>query len=298
MRWASSPIYTAQLNLDAEEYRVQINAAILQCDWDRAVALLRPLVEKDPDNADALFFLGYALHANGQIDEAISYHKLAQTFDSVKPVATYNLACALAIKGQHEEALATLKGSIACGFTPKLNLTEDPDLQSLFRLPEFAVLNASVIMHRITPDLVDKIDSGAIRTLFHVPTKTTQPRGPTVQSVSHGSANGPVTATCTDTPSVNKTRRSIDSRHFSSMLHNTIATVSFDPSDEDVRIAAKLRTPGTPTVDAELRLQPLANGCIEQTIECKIESAGLHFTRSRLVAPEALLPAGGAWQTM
>ncbi len=139
MQWA-----TAQDGQTTEEekvqYRSQINQAIASSNWEEAIELLRPVVERDPKNGGALFYLGYALHAKGDLEEALEYHRKAARFPNMKPVALYNCACALALMGEHDQALEQLTAAMDAGFVHESDLRDDPDLKSLFERSEFKAL--------------------------------------------------------------------------------------------------------------------------------------------------------------
>ena len=67
----------------------------------------------------------------GKIDEAIAAHKLAAKFEDYKGIATYNLGCAWALKGEKEKAIAALQNAVKFGFDDLEQFEEDKDLDSL-----------------------------------------------------------------------------------------------------------------------------------------------------------------------
>lgn len=139
MRWAE--VRQNKLYLDAVN-RQEINLAIEDANWSKAVELLKPLVDSSPADASALFFMGYALHAGGNVDEAIEYHRRASEFPQTRAIALYNWACALALQGKKEEALERLEESIYEGFLPDTHLGDDPDLALLVNTQRFKDLSA------------------------------------------------------------------------------------------------------------------------------------------------------------
>lgn len=141
MQWAQAQ-EADEIRPDEKEYRAKINAAIEHGEWGKAIGLLEPVVEQDPNNGSATFFLGYVLHASGKIDEALVYHKKAAEFPELKPIATYNWACALALQGKRDEALAKLEESIDAGFEHESDLIYDADLKSLFETEKFKELRS------------------------------------------------------------------------------------------------------------------------------------------------------------
>ncbi len=129
---------------------MRITQSFQQGNWEEAIRQLRPVVEQDPGNANAVFHLGYALHAHGQLDEALHYHALASQFPQVQPIATYNWACALALQGKTEPALEKLEKAIKLGFVHRTQLCDDPDLAALLELPKFQELSQLMNEQRST----------------------------------------------------------------------------------------------------------------------------------------------------
>ncbi len=101
--------------------------------WKEASRLLREVVREDPDNGRAWFMLGYSLHADGQLDEAIEAHKRASTFEEFKGIALYNLGCAYALQGNKQRAYGALRRSHDAGFDVLEHIEDDSDLESLRR---------------------------------------------------------------------------------------------------------------------------------------------------------------------
>lgn len=117
-----------------EELEKQIeagNQAVQEGEFGQAVSTYQDIVSKHKDHGYAHYRLGYALHANGQLDDAIVQHKKAAKFKSFAPVATYNLACALALKGEAEMAIETLHKAADVGFSQVDYMLSDSDLASI-----------------------------------------------------------------------------------------------------------------------------------------------------------------------
>ena len=109
-------------------------------DFQKAVELLRDLQKKAPDNPDIPFFLGYNLHATGELDEAIVYHKKALTSDRYRPTALYNLACAYSLKQDKDQAFDYLKQAIVAGFRDTNHIGSDPDMKNIKDDPRFQTM--------------------------------------------------------------------------------------------------------------------------------------------------------------
>lgn len=91
----------------------------------------------DPENADAAFRAAYAWHMAGDYERAIPAHKKAAEFDQYRPIALYNLACAQALIGKHDAAIASLNAAIDAGFDRIELIQEDSDLASLRERDDF-----------------------------------------------------------------------------------------------------------------------------------------------------------------
>ncbi len=110
-------------------------------DMQAAEKRLRQLLVKDPENPDAVYLLGYALHVLGRIDDALLVDLRAAALPGrQRGVAFYNAACACALLGRADDAFSYLRKSQEHGFKiPKL-VARDRDLDSLRgdpRLKEF-----------------------------------------------------------------------------------------------------------------------------------------------------------------
>ncbi len=160
MYWSSPLELEARKQEELAVYKEQINCAIQLEDWELAARLLQPVVSHEPQNPDAVFFLAYTLHKAGRLDEAIVFHRKAARFSCVKPLAIYNLACALALKGDDESAMQNLAAAVSAGFRPQRSLREDADLRSLFTRADFLALEANVNQPGILAKLCDAIAIG------------------------------------------------------------------------------------------------------------------------------------------
>lgn len=105
----------------------------------------KKLLEVSPDHADAIFNVGYALHSEGKIDEALEYHKRAAGMKGQNQgTSTYNVACALAMKGETDAAFEWLGKATAFRGIPVDQYKNDPDLASLRSDPRFEKVLAAV----------------------------------------------------------------------------------------------------------------------------------------------------------
>lgn len=100
-------------------------------EFARAAQVFRKVVEIQPDNGMAWFRLGYCLHIDGQLDEAIEVHRKAAEFDGTGPVAAYNLACAYSLKDNNDAAIEALQKALEMGFDDLTQIRSDSDLDNL-----------------------------------------------------------------------------------------------------------------------------------------------------------------------
>lgn len=104
---------------------------VQQEQWDDAISAFRAILKDDSSNAQAQFMLGYALHASGDLDNAILAHKKATKMPAVAPQAYYNLGCAYALKGKTNDAFEALETAIDMGVRDESQFKGDSDLKSL-----------------------------------------------------------------------------------------------------------------------------------------------------------------------
>lgn len=102
-----------------------------------AAQAYQDLTKLQPENGQAWFRLGYALHVTGLLDRAIAAHKKAATFNRFKGIASYNLGCAYALKGDTAKAFAALEQAVANGQSNQQQYVNDSDLKSLLEDPRF-----------------------------------------------------------------------------------------------------------------------------------------------------------------
>ncbi|MEQ8318262.1 MAG: serine hydrolase [Phycisphaerales bacterium] len=103
---------------------------------DEARAYEQQLAQ-DPTDGQAAFRAAYAWHAAGDYERAIPAHRRAAEFAEFRPAALYNLACAQALMGKHEDAIASLYAAIDAGFDRIELMEEDSDLHSLRNRDDF-----------------------------------------------------------------------------------------------------------------------------------------------------------------
>lgn len=122
------------------------------------------------DNSEAWFFLGYSLHLNGKLDEAIKAHEKAVTHPEYGPIAIYNLGCAYSLKNDTAKSLKYLHQCLDKGFNQYNKFDEDADLANVRKVDGFSEIlerasnGGARITKRETQPLVGKwaIKSGTL----------------------------------------------------------------------------------------------------------------------------------------
>lgn len=90
------------------------------------------------------FQRAYDTHMEGKIDKALKLHQKAAEYERYKGIATYNLGCAWALKGNQDNAFAALNDAVAFGFDDLNQYQTDSDLESLRKDERFAELISRV----------------------------------------------------------------------------------------------------------------------------------------------------------
>ncbi|HZN38772.1 MAG TPA: DUF2911 domain-containing protein [Planctomycetota bacterium] len=143
---ALSPFLFAQdaATADLAKLRKEANAALQAKDFETAAATFKKITTADPKDGQAWQLLGYSLHIAGKLDEALPAHTKAAEFPKFAGVATYNIACVHALKGNADEAFAWLEKCVAGGFADVDQLNGDEDLKALRSDPRYAKIEAAM----------------------------------------------------------------------------------------------------------------------------------------------------------
>lgn len=138
-----------------------VNSAMNAQDYSRAEKLCREILAEDSSNHQAVFLLGYNLHAQGELDEAILYHLRATSHEGTAPLAYYNLGCAQALKGNADQAFKALYKSAELGVTNVDQYKGDSDLKSLKKDKRWKKLLESMKTDSTKPELSAGGDSSS-----------------------------------------------------------------------------------------------------------------------------------------
>ncbi|MDP6445628.1 MAG: M56 family metallopeptidase, partial [Pirellulaceae bacterium] len=128
--WGDSAATAAPLD-DLAVLGREATQAVAAKKWALAAEKFREITKLNEQDGRAWFMLGYCLHAEGRLDEAIVIHRRATKFVAVKATALYNLACAYALQGKEQQALDALAEAIDSGFIAEKSIALDADFKSL-----------------------------------------------------------------------------------------------------------------------------------------------------------------------
>jgi tetratricopeptide (TPR) repeat protein len=128
----------AQGKGDASRLFQEGAAAANEGDFERAIPALKKVTEAEPKNARAWLLLGYSLHGNKQLDDALPVHLKAAEFPDVAAIATYNVACVYSLKGEKDKAFEWLGKAVDAGFARPDHIEGDSDLDGLRADARFA----------------------------------------------------------------------------------------------------------------------------------------------------------------
>jgi uncharacterized protein (TIGR03067 family) len=109
-------------------------------DFAKAAELLQKIVDQDDENDRAWHLLGFALHSQNKLDEAIKAHEKAAESEYFGAISLYNLGCAYSLKKEPDKAFDYLKQAAKAGYLDTDQFKKDKDLDSLREDPRFEQL--------------------------------------------------------------------------------------------------------------------------------------------------------------
>ncbi|MBI5849585.1 MAG: DUF2911 domain-containing protein [Planctomycetes bacterium] len=135
---------SAQDTVDARAAKAAADKVWEAQDWPAAGDAYQKVVALDPTDGTAWHHLGYALHMQGKLDEALKAHLAATKFPQVAAIGWYNAACVHAMQGRKDDAIACLEKSVAGGFGDREQVLGDTDFANLHDDPRFQKLVKSL----------------------------------------------------------------------------------------------------------------------------------------------------------
>lgn len=130
---AASNAATTRVLLDEPPTMQEVTLLLQSQKWAEAIPGLKAIVKDDSANHEALFLLSYALHASGDLDNAILVHKKVIKIPAYAAGGYYNLGCAYALKGDASDAFKALNSAIEMGVRDVAQFKGDEDLKSIQR---------------------------------------------------------------------------------------------------------------------------------------------------------------------
>jgi tetratricopeptide (TPR) repeat protein len=124
----------------------------------------RAALALQPIHGEAATQLGYVLHLQGRIDEAVPWHQVAAQSEDSQAMGNYNLACYFALKRQNSLALEHLNRAIRLGLSRCLSVQrvkQDSDLREIINTPQFSAAIVAMeqydqqLRQGLDPDLVE-----------------------------------------------------------------------------------------------------------------------------------------------
>ena len=133
-----------QDKVDVGELLQAAQADISSEDYAAAAKKLKKITKAQDDNGTAWQLLGYALHLDGKLDEAISAHTRAAEFPQFKQLGLYNLGCAYSLKNEPQKSIRFLHKALDAGFNRFDMFESDADLENVKKAKGFRAINARV----------------------------------------------------------------------------------------------------------------------------------------------------------
>ncbi len=141
---AMTPVTTSNLfaqdKADQEEEKQSVDdlmsearSLMDQGNYEAAAKVFQKVVDQDPKNGQAWHLLGYSLHIEGNLDDALKAHTKASQSDDgqSKFLGFYNMACVYSLKEQADKAFECLNKSVDAGFRDVGQIEDDSDLDNI-----------------------------------------------------------------------------------------------------------------------------------------------------------------------
>jgi len=111
---------------------IPIDVAKLEnLEYDALIPLYEMRIEDEPEDLQAIHWLGYAYTHVGRYREGLELDRRLSRLIPDDRMVHYNLACSLALLGHTDEAFETLYHAVELGYGDAEHLEVDPDLDSI-----------------------------------------------------------------------------------------------------------------------------------------------------------------------
>ena len=108
--------------------------------YEFEVSFFEGLHKRMPKDVTVASILAHLYTETGRIDSGLKIDRKLVRLTPEDPTAHYNLACSLALKGRHRDAVQALRTAVAFGYKDYHWMRNDPDLSELQDLPAFIEL--------------------------------------------------------------------------------------------------------------------------------------------------------------
>ena len=109
-------------------------------DYALELGFFESLHRRMPKDVRVASILAQLYTKTGQIDSGLKMDRKLVRLSPDDPVAHYNLACSLALKGRKADAVRTLRVALTFGYKDFHWMENDPDLSPLHDYPGFVKL--------------------------------------------------------------------------------------------------------------------------------------------------------------
>ena len=97
------------------------------------IAFYEGILEHQPAFVEALFALGDLYTKKGRFKDGLMVDLQLESLRPNAPIILYNLSCSFSLLEQTDNALATIKRAIDCGYNDFQHLMQDDDMDNLRR---------------------------------------------------------------------------------------------------------------------------------------------------------------------
>lgn len=99
--------------------------------YDFELSFFESLHRRMPKDVRVVSILAHLYTQTGKIDSGLKMDRKLVRLTPDDPIAHYNLACSLSLKGRYKDAVATLRTAITIGYKDFDWMCNDPDLNDL-----------------------------------------------------------------------------------------------------------------------------------------------------------------------
>lgn len=109
-------------------------------EWKPAVKTFKQILDDEPQNGEAWFYLGLSFHSLKMYQEALHAYNYADSLGFTQAQTRYNMACSYSLMNEKGKALHALAEAMNAGFQQLQQLLSDTDLDNIRNEPAFQEL--------------------------------------------------------------------------------------------------------------------------------------------------------------